>query len=214
MQKGCVYLAVGHTGPPSTTPGPTGPPGMDSAMPIGAIIMFYSSVPPPGWGLCDGSIYDTAIGPIQSPDLRGRFTVGFDASSPAIPMVAPDGVLNYGTVNNHGGKTINSLTVSQLAPHDHLIEVDPNGAHLHELFPRTRFISVDVINALLAPDWGLVRGLSTGNTESFEVPQTVDLFTSIEGVHTHDATASITGDGGPIENRPTYTVVNYIIKIA
>ena len=52
--------------------------GTSGNIPIGGIIMWYGSVAniPTSWRLCDGQSHSTAIGTIQTPDLRGQFVVG------------------------------------------------------------------------------------------------------------------------------------------
>ena len=52
--------------------------GTNGNIPIGGIIMWYGSVAniPTSWRLCDGQSHSTAIGTIQTPDLRGQFVVG------------------------------------------------------------------------------------------------------------------------------------------
>jgi microcystin-dependent protein len=209
---------VGPTGPPSTVPGPTGPTGPAGSnieMPIGSIIMYYSETPPPGWGLCDGTVYSTPIGNIQSPDLRGRFAVGLDLGSPSVPIDAPVGVVNYGALNNRGGEPSNVLSEPQLAAHTHDITVEPAGSHSHDLLQVTRHIDitrVEILNPLF-PTFGLARGEVDGSI-TFEIPPGTDSPTLTAGNHVHDAVASTVGESAPIENRPPYTVVNYIIKIA
>lgn len=45
-------------------------------IPLGGIIMWSGTVPPPGWAVCDGSLANG----VQTPDLRGRFVVGASAN--------------------------------------------------------------------------------------------------------------------------------------
>ena len=176
--------------------------------------MYYSATPPPGWGLCDGTVYVTPIGNIQSPDLRGRFTVGLDLGSPSVPIDAPVGVVNYGALNNRGGEPSNVLSESQLATHTHDITVELAGSHVHDLLQLNRNIDVPRLEFLgpLLPDFGLARGLANGSSQFEILPGTTNP-TLAAGNHVHDATASTVGESAPIENRPPYTVVNYIIKI-
>ncbi len=41
-------------------------------IPFGLIMAWHQPTAPAGWGLCDGTTYDTPNGSITSPDLRGR----------------------------------------------------------------------------------------------------------------------------------------------
>ncbi|MCU0417478.1 MAG: hypothetical protein MUE33_09880, partial [Cytophagaceae bacterium] len=77
----------------------------EGAVPAGAIMMWSGSPTtlPIGWALCDGLN--------GTPDLRGRFIVGFNPST-----------IEYSTIGNTGGLSQVLLTADQsgLPAHDHL----------------------------------------------------------------------------------------------
>jgi len=85
--------------------------------PIGGICMWSGdpSALPTGWSLCDGTS--------GTPDLRGRFVVGYDDRD-ADPL-NDIWDINYNVVGNDGGEKKHQLAVNELPTHTHKIdEVD------------------------------------------------------------------------------------------
>jgi microcystin-dependent protein len=83
------------------------------SFPKGLVMMWYNSGKNPtpddiplGWALCDGSISDG----YQTPDLRGRFILGFNPSN-GIP------------IGSIGGQESVKLDNSQIPPHTHQINM-------------------------------------------------------------------------------------------
>ncbi len=64
-----------------------------------------------GWALCDGQN--------GTPDMKGRFVVGFDASSASVPVSQLGQSRNYGAVKNTGGQDGVTLGVGQIPAHTH-----------------------------------------------------------------------------------------------
>jgi hypothetical protein len=79
--------------------------------------MWNNSSPPPNWGICDGTQYNTIYGPITSPDLRNRFIL---SSGPGY------------TGGSSGGSS--TILVSNLPSHNHYIYNNDQG-HTHGIPP-------------------------------------------------------------------------------
>ncbi|HTJ48121.1 MAG TPA: hypothetical protein VL443_01610 [Cyclobacteriaceae bacterium] len=86
--------------------------GVTGTVPTGSIIMWYgtgSTTPsiPTGWALCDGTN--------GTPDLRGRFIVGYGTNDS-----------DYSAVKNTGGEKKHALTVGELPAHSHTYTIRSN----------------------------------------------------------------------------------------
>ncbi|MBR6021067.1 MAG: hypothetical protein IK066_01460 [Kiritimatiellae bacterium] len=75
-------------------------------IPVGGIIMWSGSVDaiPSGWALCNGQTNNNIV----TPDLSGKFVVGYDSEN-----------ADYKKVGNTGGAETVALTVDQLPKHAH-----------------------------------------------------------------------------------------------
>jgi microcystin-dependent protein len=76
--------------------------------PIGCIILWSGAVNkiPEGWALCNGQ----TVGGQKTPNLSGRFVVGYDAG---------DG--DYNAVGRTGGEKTHKLTIAEMPSHNHSI---------------------------------------------------------------------------------------------
>lgn len=76
--------------------------------PLGTIIMWSGTIGsiPIGWGLCNGTVY----GSITSPDLRGRFIVGYNP-----------GDADYDNIGDSGGEKTHILVTAEMPAHTHSV---------------------------------------------------------------------------------------------
>ncbi len=94
------------------------------AMPKGAIIMWSGAehTIPTGFSLCNGSN--------GTPDLRGRFVVGYFPGKSNTPVVT-DTTENYGAVGNTGGQLAVTLSVNQIPSHTHTVRTGGDSSTDH-----------------------------------------------------------------------------------
>lgn len=148
-----------------------------SHIPIGSIIMWSGSPStiPNGFLLCDGTN--------GTPNLSGRFVVGYDSSN-----------TEYSTVGSIGGANKKNITVNELPSHNHTGTTNSAGAHTHG------YQYHKAISKGKSKDdaYYRVRGeLDTGTTSS-------------AGSHTHTFTTNNTGGGEKFDVRPSYYVICFI----
>lgn len=150
-------------------------------VPVGLISMWSGSIDnlPPRWALCDGTN--------NTPNLKGRFIVGYDPNSN-----------DYNVVGNTGGAASVTLTTDQMPSHNHTgtVVIPP---HSHSLQGKTA-ITYDGEggdgNRLSNSD-NIGNGTITQTSESAQ--QNANITTNNKG-----------GDNAH-ENRPPYYTLAYII---
>lgn len=156
-------------------------------LPVGTITMYYSTVPPQGWLLCDGQPFDTLVYPelysflqdTETPNFNGRF---------------PLGVGNSGTTGseNHflgftGGQEEVQLQVSEMPQHNH-------GAGSLSVSTNEPYLTKENL------------GGDHARRDGSDVKLWETSSASISG------TTGNRGDNGAHENMPPFRVVQFIIK--
>ena len=129
---------------------------------------------PTGWQLCNGTN--------GTPDLRGRFIVGFDQDKP-----------DYDDIGNTGGLEEVELTIGQLPQHNFEGITSSGGSHSH------------TVNTSETHDGA---GKFAGGGAASE-PST--LSTNSAGSHNHNFSTDSVGNDEAHENRPPYYTLAFII---
>lgn len=110
----------------------------NGTIPVGGIIMWNGTTIPKGWALCDGFWYNpnnnndkgnsiTSERSIQTPDLRGRFIVGFvneetsGNSNDSKYTGGKNDAINsqYSSLGANGGASAVTLQLNQMPTHNH-----------------------------------------------------------------------------------------------
>lgn len=158
-------------------------------VPKGVINMWSGSPTslPYGWALCDGTN--------GTPDLRGRFIVGYNPND-----------TDYQTIGLTGGAKLVTLTTSQMPAHNHggTLTTTNSGDHAH-----------NATVAYRGPD-GYSHSNGTTHLCSNEAVTGTDqrgLLIKSSGSHTHSVTLTTQGSNAPHENRPPYYTLAYIMKV-
>ncbi|MBN2680872.1 MAG: tail fiber protein [Bacteroidales bacterium] len=173
------------------------------SIPLGGIILWSGTIPPDGWALCDG----TTVNGIKSPDLRGRFIVGYN---PTNNDYLQPGNLSQGGIaaGQIGGQASVSLAKYQLPQHIHgkgTLALTGTGEHSHNYVYDYSKVNNNGSEAVIA------KNNTTGH-----VSVTIN-YTG--GGHTHGISGTTENgyadglSGQSHENRPPYYVLAFIIRV-
>jgi microcystin-dependent protein len=172
------------------TPGGGGGTGTIAA---GIISMYAGSSDPSGWYICDGrSLSRTSFSTLFT--AIGTTYGSVDGGSFSIPDLRNQFIVGVGSgygLNVKGGTTSTTMSVDQLPAHSHAVS-DPG--HGHTIGPYKNSNS----GTAAETEWG------GGNDEGES--------TGYANNNTTGISISNTGGGNPIDTRPPYTALNYIIK--
>lgn len=168
-------------------------------VPKGVINMWSGSpsLIPYGWALCDGTN--------GTPDLRGRFIVGYDKTD-----------TDYDTIDKTGGQKLVTLTTSQMPSHSHggTLTTSTDGVHVHSVndyyFSESDF-QASGVNGRETLTNATIGSNSTDYDNKFLYYKTHNTFSG--GSHTHTVALTSQGNNAPHENRPPYYTLAYIMKI-
>ena len=162
-------------------------------MPVGAITMWQGTTPPGGWALCDGTN--------GTPNLQGKFIVGYDPAD-----------TDYNSIGKGGGENFVTLQLNHLPSHTHGIN-DPAHTHAASLDHRHTYTIEEYTSRLSTKAM-----VNNGGSPSFQqsVTTSTSSFSASVGISPSTigtTTVGYTGGGQPIDNRPPYYVLAFIMKI-
>lgn len=185
-------------------------------IPPGMISMWSGdgTVLPTGWALCDGTN--------GTPDLRGRFVVGYHAGNPSYDQPGNLSVLKFngsgGTeiAGETGGSPSNTLTKSNIPRHYHeakgdgaTINIGSSGSHSHST---NASIKGEESFRAGVGSWKYLNNYYSSNATTYSSSHTHSN-TNFSGKVGHGGSDGLPASPASIENRPPYYTLAYIMKL-
>jgi microcystin-dependent protein len=175
-------------------------------MPVGSILPYAGKDAPEGWLLCDGSTYKKADYPDLYAVIGETYSLGSGSetqfSLPDLKARFPVGISGNDALGATGGAKEVQLQKGNLPSHRHRVRGSiGGGSHFHEV---------------VFGDGGGYGNCIDG-THRYREDKRLITQKREDGVHSHPIDIATEVDGGvktpdPIENRPPYLALNYIIK--
>jgi microcystin-dependent protein len=192
--------------------------GGNDLLPRGAIIMWSGTAIPAGWILCNGGEFTSGSTLYKTPDLRGRFIVGYhsgDADYNSPGSLSTNSKATSGVGKTGGDKSV-SLAKEHIPKHNHSLkngtdnctsEIPEGGKHEHTISVN----GVSVIASFEENNHFFTNPAARDDGKRFNYD------TKEDGGHGHSVKGN-TGDGGSglsgtaHENRPPYYTLAFIMK--
>jgi len=195
----------------------------NALVPTGGIIMWSGTTPPDGWALCNGSN--------GTPNLRGRFIVGYDPNDAEYDEPGNASNLKGSPTVDTGGEEEVTLDNSNIPAHQHeavgggaSIRINSSGNHGHTWDDGNSLTDNNTIFPMIDRPGFNVNERNNGSRTTFDGgPITID---PNSGNHTHpnSSFSGRVGNGSTIvggiqnnptaiENRPPYYTLAYIMKL-
>ena len=174
---------------------------LSNGTPVGLIAMWSGATIPSGWTLCNGVTVARmdGSGNITPPDLRDRFIVGSGDA--------------YGT-GATGGNWEVTLTQAQMPAHVHSASTDSQGSHVHPIQDNGHSHGITVAAGYAIPQ----NGQSGGNwfinpVNAATGPSMSNVSVTAAGLHAHNVYIGSAGGNSPIDIRPPYYALAFIMKV-
>jgi hypothetical protein len=189
---------------------------LNTAMPIGGIIMWSGASIPSGWALCNGQTVARSDGGgnITTPILTDRFVVAAGSTYPLAQA---------------GGSAFITLATTQMPTHSHTATTDSPGDHTHAVIGVTGAVpdhthSLPNLGSVQAgaDNGGAMSTVNTGYSSGRFQNATngagahthdVSILSQGSGSHTHNVTVANAGSGAAIDIRNPYYALYFIMKV-